>query len=153
MSLEAKIAKYIPYNENILASVETKSLGGRTAIYCATERRLCSLFKTGVFKWYYDSFDWDLVSNVEIQDGLLDCTIIIVGKKIDKHDTYKEVRQRAAKIKGVNKAAGKRFVAVSQDCIYNYSEREAYRTKTCPDCDEIIKWKARRCKFCGYEFD
>jgi hypothetical protein len=28
-----------------------------------------------------------------------------------------------------------------------------YDTKTCPDCAEVIKWEARKCRFCGADIN
>jgi hypothetical protein len=149
MSDYDRFRKYIPEDEEILAFIKSEPiLGTVNGYYCATERRLGELWKDGLFSWSYRSGEWEVFRRVEIEEGLVGCSIVFTLNKKKKNDEFDTMR-----IPNVPKDAGRRFVSVASHCILQNRELIANQTKTCPDCAETVKWQARKCKHCGYIFD
>ena len=144
-----RFLKYIPKDEKILAVIKSEpALGPVKGYYCATERRFGELWKEGLFSWSYRSAEWELFSRVEINEGLIGCSITFILEKRDKNNN-----PITFTISDISKASGREFVAVASRCIVQNKELIADRTKICPDCAETVKWKARKCKHCGYIFE
>ena len=149
MNVYDRFKKYIPDGEQILAVIKSEPVfGAINGYYCATERRFAELWKDGLFSWSYRSGEWELFSRVEIEEGIIGCSLIFTLAKRNKNN-----EPITMKIPDIPKEAGRRFVAIVSQCIDENREIVAYRTKICPDCAETIKWNAKKCKYCSYIFD
>jgi len=150
MNILERAKKYIPEDEEILASIHKNPFWSNyEALYIATENRIGILEHKGLFKWSFVSTGWEDIVRVAIEESFFNCAVRIITKlpHPDKEgETLIEI------IKDVDKNDARHFVSVATKLIENNLERMAYRTKRCPLCDEIVKWNAKICKYCGYEF-
>lgn len=141
-SLKNKFRKYIPQNEQILATIYCDSPDtGRSQRVCITEKRMALLERKGVLAWNYISGSFSKIYNVKLNQGFLSSEIIIYFR-----DGYQPI------LSNVNKSDARDFVALLSSCIEQDNELLSQRTKVCPECDEIVKFKANRCKHCGNIF-
>ena len=142
VALETQFRKYIPPGETMLATIYCEPLiGTETHRCCLTEKRFAILEKKGVFSWDYGSISFDRIRTVWVNDGTIKSTIVLV------FNNGSEVR-----FPNVNKGAARELVAAFLACLDQDNEAMSQRTKTCPECDELVKYRAKRCKHCGYGF-
>lgn len=146
MGIYEKIREYIPHDEKILATIESNPFGGTRTIWVATERRLVMACQTSLFTWHFDSAGWEHFTRVYLKENIFSCTIHLTARKVKTGEDI------SCEIPSVNKKDGRRFVATAMKCIEQHNEISVYKIKTCPECDEIVSWKAKRCKHCGYIF-
>lgn len=140
--IEKQFRKYIPGDEEILATIRSEAVLGReTHRYCVTPRRFAILEKRGLFSWNYASFGFGKVKTVWIDEGLMRSEVVFVFRDGD------EVR-----LPNVGKSDAREYVAAFSTCMDQSHEDFSQRTKVCPECDELVKYRANRCKHCGHRF-
>ena len=146
MAIYTRIAKhfskYIPSGEEILATITSESvLGPETHRYCVTNRRFAILEKNGLFSWNYISVGFEKIKMVSVVEGVFKSTVVIVTRKGDE-----------VCLPNIGKSDARDFVAAISERMDQDYETMSQRTKACPECDEIVKYRAKRCKHCGYRF-
>ena len=136
-------SRYIPPDEEILATLyyECQELG-RSQRVCVTNKRFALLEKKGLFSWSYYSGEFAKIRTVSLDQGIFKSKIRIYAK-----DGFIPI------LSNVNKQDAREFVSILDSCISQDNEILSQRTKVCPMCDEIIKYKAKKCKYCGYFID
>lgn len=138
--LKKKFREFIPFNETILATVSSCSAFEMNNCYlCITDKRLAVLINKFFWRWEYYSISFQNIKAATINQGLFDSKLMIVkrnGEEIELQD--------------IDKIEARDFISELLPCIEQDNELISQRTKVCPDCDEIIKFKARVCKYCGY---
>ena len=135
-----KFSKYIHAQENIFATIENES-GRFQHRACITEGRVHFLLKEGTLKWTYDAFGFDDITNISVSETALRATVWFSFK--DGED---------AKLPKCNKKDAREFSAAFSFCRDQDPALISQRTKVCPECDELVKYRAHRCKHCGYQF-
>mgnify|MGYP000514789366 CR=1 FL=1 len=140
--IDEHFQKYLPSKESILATIRGEPiLSSETYRCCITDQRLAILEKSGLFSWRYQALPFDLVKAIWIDDGVFKSTVVLIMKKGDD-----------LRFSDVSKTDAREFVAAFTACSENDHEVMSQRTKVCPECDELVKCRARRCKHCGYRF-
>jgi hypothetical protein len=147
MSINSKVAqqfrKYIHESEEILATISSQpAVGGETERLCITSKRLCSLQNLGLFRWRYQNIGFDRISNVAVEEGWLRSTIILLIKNFGER-----------RLLSIGKDDARDFVGILNSCIEQNNEVFSQRTKVCPACNELVKYLARKCKYCGHDFE
>lgn len=149
MNLINRFLKYLPPGETVLSVIEVEPvLGNIRGAFCATENRVGELWKNSLFSWSYHSIEWGEMARISIEEGTLRCSINITLRLINR-ETNEPINIR---IDNVKKNQGRHFVALATKYIDQNREIISRRTKTCPECDETVKWNAKKCKYCGYIF-
>jgi len=130
--LRKKFQKYIPQNEQILATIYCDCpYTGRSQRVCVTEKRMALLERRGALSWNYVSGEFSKIRNVELKQGVFYSKIIVY---------FRDGSQPI--LSNVNKNDARDFVAILQSCIEQDNELLSQRTKVCPECDEIVKLRA-----------
>jgi hypothetical protein len=141
-SIYEHFRKYLPPGEEILATIRCESvLGPETHRFCVTERRFAILEKKGLFSWKYGSIGLEKIETVWVDEGVFNSTVVIVFRKGDD-----------LRLSNIGKSDARAFVSAFSACIDQDHEVVSQRTKVCPECDELVKYRANRCKHCGYRF-
>ena len=146
MKIEQRIRKYISPDENILALIRSAPFWGDIeTYYIATETKIGILIHKGWFGWTYVATGWNDIVRVGVKESLFKCTVKIVTKLSNSENKEPIIEV----IDNVDKNEARNFVSIVNDLIDENADTFAYRTKTCPQCDELVKWKAKVCKHCG----
>jgi hypothetical protein len=152
MTLPSTVAKHLGPNEEPIALARCEPLLGPVAGYLlVTDRRLLYLRKTGLWSW--DSFDIPptAILGTKISQGLFRSSVTILVDILKAPDGITGPREFTFPYIPTDEAT--RLVgAINYLTTEGYPESMAYRTKRCPDCDELVKARARVCKHCGHQF-
>lgn len=137
-----RFRKYIPPGEKILATITCEPVFGlKPHRLCVTEGRFAVLERHGLFSWSYYSFGFEKIKTVCVDEGVFTSTVVVVfrdGRDVRNPD--------------VNKSDAREFVAAFSACMDQDHDVLSQRTKVCPECDELVKYRAKRCKYCGHLF-
>ena len=149
MDIYTKIRDYLPASEEILVSIlANPALSSQETLYAATHQRLGILHHKGWFTYHFISLGWEEILDISIKETMLRCELRIRTYLSDP-DTCE---QQTLLIKNVNKIDGRQFVSVVMQLIEEGREHASFRTKVCPLCSEIVKWRAKVCRYCGHNF-
>lgn len=74
------------------------------------------------------------------------CTIVILTDEVDEESGLSII----FRIPHLSKKDDRHFVSVVTTFIEEHKNMATYRTETCPQYDEVVKWKARGRKYCGH---
>jgi hypothetical protein len=114
-----------------------------------TDRRVFYVARRGLIARSFHQIPAEALLTAGIEEGLLSATIVIhargkVGEEYGDHEL---------RFPGVAKAEAAEFVSALSYLRTQISpEVDAYQTKRCPNCDEMVKKRARVCRFCGFKF-
>lgn len=139
VSLEKQFRKYLPPNELVLATASSEPIFGEEKLrICVSDRRVAVLERRGWFAWGFSSLELQRVRTVWIDEGTFQASIILVLGESNQ-----------VRIDNVSKSDARDFAAAVNAGLAGDQEVLAQRTKVCPVCDEIVKFRASRCKHCG----
>jgi len=147
------VHKHLAPGERVLALACCEPILGPTAAYLVvTDSRLLYLRNAGLFSW---DLNFDTGPNgilgAKVAEGLLRASITLLLEVKSSPDS--EAHPQEFTFPDIPKSEAARLVAaIHQLKTKEYPESMAYRTKRCPDCDELVKARAHRCKHCGHEF-
>ena len=140
--LARQFEKYLPPGEDILATVATDfGMAHDKYRFCVTHARLGALERKGLFSWSYYPMPFKNIKAVWAHEGLFNSTLVIL---LDTGDE--------ARLDHIDKTNAREFVAAYTYCTEHFAETASQQTKVCPDCDEIVKMRAKLCKHCGHKF-
>jgi hypothetical protein len=138
--------------EEVLAIARIEPvLGPLRGYLVATDRRVLILRKSGLFSWNLSYIPPSAIQGAAIHEGAVRANVTIYATSVLLPDNVRMPQELT--YPDVPKGEAAQFVsAVHFLADEAYPESAAYQTKRCPDCDEIVKLRARVCEHCGYRF-
>lgn len=148
MSVDSQVAskfqKYLHRSETIIETIRNEDFLRTDVLWvCLTQSRIGFLERKNAFSWRFIDIGIDRVTGVSLDERLLKTTIRI---NIRDHED-------AFTLTNVGRSSARDFVGTLSKLIEDNREAMTQRTKICPVCDEIIKYKAKKCKYCGEVLD
>jgi len=127
--------------ERILATIYSEPFFGQKRRFCVTNHRVLEFTKK-ILSWRFFHFQLSEMNELgqSLDEGILKADIILY------------YRREKAIIPDVDKNDAREFIAALEYAIGQNHELLANQTKTCPDCGEVVKLMAKKCKYCGYRF-
>ncbi len=93
-------------------------------------------------RYRYYGVSFEKISNVWVDEGLFKSSVILIRRQ-----------GGPVTFPNIGKNDARDFVAQLSACLENDNELSSQRTKVCPQCDEFVKYRAKQCKYCGYDFE
>lgn len=152
MSLPSIVERHLGPGEEVWAVARVEPVMGPVAAYLVvTDHRLMVLQKSGLFAWDQAYFPLSGIMGARVYEGplrakvtfLLDIVKAPDGVTGPREFTYPDIRKDEA---------AELVSALDHLLTKGGPESMAYQTKRCPQCDEIVKARARVCKHCGFRF-
>ena len=141
--IRKKFSKYLPANEKILATIYCERILARDSHWvCVTKKRFGWLERKNAFSWKFGSFEFNTFRTAWVDESLFKSKIKIICSDEDE-----------IVFKNINRKDARDFVGKLLPLIEKKSELLSQRTKVCPVCDETVKYRAKRCKYCGETFN
>ena len=140
-----QFSRYLSPTERILATISCESILGLEKVRaCITTERMCFLVKSGLFSW-----DFGANSLAELRN----CNVIVKGKFLKSTISISNGEGKIAILPDVDNKDASDFVSALRYGITQDFSDESQRTKVCLQCDEIVKFRAIRCRYCGFDFN
>jgi phage FluMu protein Com len=149
MKFEQYYGCYIPEDEEVLATVKSGGFfNSEKYRYIATNKRLIMIRLKLFNRSQIRSLRWDEFKDIQIDEGLITSRI-----DFDMRDVCDDDGNPMELI--IDKAERDQahyFHGVASAQLNRHRNESAYMTKRCPECDEVVKFRAKICKHCGTRF-
>ena len=146
------VSKHLNPHEEVLAIARVESVLGPVRGYLvATDSRVLIVRKSGLASWNMSYIPLGSLHGAMVQEGFSRASVTIYATSVLLPDNTRIPQELT--YPDVPKGEAAHFVSTVQYLADEvYPESTAYQTKRCPDCDEMVKLRARVCKHCGYRF-